>query len=36
VAGAALDVAAGVAPVLVHGIARGGCRIALVLAEARA
>ncbi len=32
VAAAALDVAAGVAPVLVHGIARGGCRTALVLA----
>jgi len=31
VAAAALDVAAGVAPVLVHGIARGGCRTALVL-----
>jgi 3-oxoacyl-[acyl-carrier-protein] synthase II len=33
VAGAALDVASGAAPVLVHGIARGGCRIALILAE---
>src|SRR5262249_39470421 len=31
VAAAALDVAAGVAPVLVHGIARGGCRVVLVL-----
>ena len=32
VAAAALDAAAGVAPVLVHGIARGGCRTALVIA----
>jgi 3-oxoacyl-[acyl-carrier-protein] synthase II len=31
VAAAALDIAAGVGPVLVHGIARGGCRVALVL-----
>jgi hypothetical protein len=32
VAAAALDAARGEGPVLVHGIARGGCRIALVLA----
>jgi 3-oxoacyl-(acyl-carrier-protein) synthase len=30
-AAAALDAAAGIGPVLVHGIARGGCRTALVL-----
>jgi 3-oxoacyl-[acyl-carrier-protein] synthase II len=34
VAAAALDVAAGIAPVLVHGVARGGCRTALVLGPA--
>ena len=34
VAAAVLDVARGVAPVLVHGIARGGCRTALVLSSA--
>jgi 3-oxoacyl-[acyl-carrier-protein] synthase II len=34
VAAAALDVAAGIAPVLVHGIARGGCRTAIILAPA--
>jgi hypothetical protein len=31
VAAAALDVSRGIAPVLVHGIARGGCRIAILL-----
>jgi 3-oxoacyl-[acyl-carrier-protein] synthase II len=31
-AAAALDVSRGLGPVLVHGIARGGCRTALVLA----
>jgi len=34
VAAAALDVARGVAPVLVHGVARGGCRTALVVDRA--
>ena len=32
VAAAALDAARGVSPVLVHGIARGGCRTALIVA----
>ena len=31
VAAAALDAARGVSPVLVHGIARGGCRTALIV-----
>jgi hypothetical protein len=31
VAAAALDAACGVSPVLVHGIARGGCRTALIV-----
>jgi hypothetical protein len=30
-AAAALDAARGVSPVLVHGIARGGCRTALIV-----
>ena len=34
VAAAALDVAQGIDPVLVHGVARGGCRVALVLTAA--
>jgi len=34
VAAAALDVRAGRSPALVHGIARGGCRTALVIGEA--
>ena len=34
VAAAALDAARGVAPVLVHGIARGGCRTALIVGPA--
>ena len=34
VGAAALDAARGMGPVLVHGIARGGCRTALVLAAA--
>jgi 3-oxoacyl-[acyl-carrier-protein] synthase II len=33
VAAAALDAARGVSPVLVHGIARGGCRTALIIAS---
>ena len=36
VAAAALDAARGHAPVLVHGIARGGCRTALVLGSVAA
>jgi 3-oxoacyl-[acyl-carrier-protein] synthase II len=34
VAAASLDARAGRAPALVHGIARGGCRIALVIGQA--
>ena len=34
VAAAALDARAGRAPALVHGIARGGCRTALVVGQA--
>jgi hypothetical protein len=34
VAAAALDARAGSAPALVHGIARGGCRTALVIGQA--
>jgi len=36
VAAAALDAAHGGAPVLVHGIARGGCRTALIVGESSA
>ncbi len=34
VGAAALDASRGMGPVLVHGIARGGCRVALVLRPA--
>ena len=34
VAAAALDAARGISPVLVHGIARGGCRTALIVGRA--
>jgi hypothetical protein len=36
VGAAALDAARGLGPVLVHGIARGGCRTALVVVSLEA